>query len=248
MFVCPWDSPGKNNGVGCHGVLWESSQPRDQTCVSYGFLHWQVGSLPGKKKALSQNSLPRARHLGSPSVQFSSVVSDSLWPHGLQHSRLPCPSPTPRAYSKSHPWSRWCHLIISSSITPFSSCPKSFPASGSFPMSLLFASLDAKYWSFSFSISPSSEYSGLISFRIDLFDLLAVQGTLKSLVQHRGSKASILWCSAFFMVQLTHDYWKNHIFDYTDVSTPFFRFYSHTGHYRVVPGAISRFLLAIYFM
>ena len=63
-----------------------------------------------------------------------------------------------------------------------------------------------KYWSFSFSISPSNEYSGLISFRIDCLDLLAVQGTLKSLLQHHSSKASILWCSAFFMVQLSHPY------------------------------------------
>ena len=72
-----------------------------------------------------------------------------------------------------------------------------------------------KYWSFSFSISPSNECSGLISFRIDWFDLLAVQGTLKSLLQHHSSKASILWRSAFFMVQLTskYDYWKNHSFD-----------------------------------
>ena len=76
----------------------------------------------------------------------------------------------------------------------------------------------AKYWSFSFSISPSSEYSGLISFRIDWFGLLAVQGTLKSLLQH-NSEASILGCSAFFMVQLTsiHDYWKNHTVDYMDL-------------------------------
>ena len=70
-----------------------------------------------------------------------------------------------------------------------------------------------KYWSFSFSISPSNGYSGLISFRIDWFDLLAVQGTPKDLLQHNSSKASILWCSAFFMVQLAHPYWKNHSFD-----------------------------------
>ena len=72
-----------------------------------------------------------------------------------------------------------------------------------------------KYWSFSFSISPSNEYSGLISFRMDWFDLLAVQGILKSLLQHHSLKASILWCSAFFIVQLSHpyDYWKNHTFD-----------------------------------
>ena len=73
-----------------------------------------------------------------------------------------------------------------------------------------------KYWSFSFSISPSNEYSGLISFRMDWFDLLAVQGTLKSLLQHHNSKESVLWHSAFFMVQLSHpyiDYWKSHSFD-----------------------------------
>ena len=77
-----------------------------------------------------------------------------------------------------------------------------------------------KYWSFSFSISPSNEYSGLISFRMDQLDLLAVQGTLKNLLQHHTSKASILWRSAFFRVQLStsiHDYWKNHSFDYMEI-------------------------------
>ena len=80
------------------------------------------------------------------------------------------------------PLSRWCHSTISSSDAPFSSCPQSFPASGSFPMSQFFAFKWPKYWSFTFSISPSSEYSGLISFRMDWLDLLAVQGTLKSLI------------------------------------------------------------------
>ena len=94
--------------------------------------------------------------------QFScSVMSDSLQPHGLQHSKLPCPSPTPGACSESCPLNWWCHPTISSSVIPFS-CLQSFPASGSFQMSQLFASLP-KYWSFSFSISPSNEYSGLIS-------------------------------------------------------------------------------------
>ena len=76
-----------------------------------------------------------------------------------------------------------------------------------------------KYWSFSFSTSPSNEYSGPISFRLDWWDLLAIQGNLKSLLQHHSSKAAVLWCSAFFMVQLTsiHDYWKNHSFDLTDL-------------------------------
>ena len=131
-----------------------------------------------------------------------SAMSDSLWPQGLQHARLPCPSPSPGAYSNSCPLSQWCHATISSSVVPFSSCLHSFPASGSFSMSQLFA---LKYWSFSFSISPSNEYSGLISFRIDLFDFLAVQGTLKSLLQHHSLKTSILWHSAF-MVYLSHPY------------------------------------------
>ena len=74
-----------------------------------------------------------------------------------------------------------------------------------------------KYWSFSFNISPCNEHPGLISFRMDWLDLLAVQGTLKSLLQHHSSKASILLCSAFFMVQFSHEYWKNHSFDYTDL-------------------------------
>ena len=128
------------------------------------------------------------------SVQFShSVVSDSLRPHESQHARPPCPSPTPGVHSDLRPSSQWCHPAISSSVVPFSSCPQSFPASGSFPMSQLCVRWP-KYWSFSFSISPSIEYPGLISSRMDWLDLLAVQGTLKSLLQHHSSKASILQC------------------------------------------------------
>ena len=133
------------------------------------------------------------------SVQFTLlVVSDSLRPHGLQHARTPCPSPTPRACSNLCPSSQWCHPTTSSSDIPFSSRLQSFPASGSFPESVLCIRWP-KYWSFSFNISPSNEYSGLIPFRIDWLDLLAVQGTLKSLLQHHSSKASILWCSAFYI-------------------------------------------------
>ena len=136
------------------------------------------------------------------SVQFSrSVVSDYLQSHGLQYARPPCPSQTPGVYSNSWPLSQWCHPSISSSVVPFSSCFQSFPASGSFQMSQFFAS-DGQ----SIGVSASSEYSGLIPFRMDWLDLLAVQETLKSLVQHHSSKASILWCSAFFMVQLSHPY------------------------------------------
>ena len=123
-LLCPWDFPGKNTGVGCHfhlqGIfLTQESNP----C----FLHWQMGSL-------------------LLSYQFSSVQSshsimyNSLWPHGLQHSRPPCPSPTPRVYSNSCPSSRWCHPTISSSVVHFSPHLQSFPASGSFQMSQLFTS------------------------------------------------------------------------------------------------------------
>ena len=141
------------------------------------------------------------------SVQFScSVVSNSLWPHGLQHARLPCPSPAPRSCSNSCPLSQWYRPTISSSVVPFSSCLQCFPASVSFRVSQFFSSGGQSIGSFSFSISPSSEYSGLISFRIDWCDLLAVQGTLKSLLQYHSSKASIVQCSAFFMVQFSHPY------------------------------------------
>ena len=127
-------------------------------------------------------------------------MSDSL------HARLPCPSPTPRVYSNSCPSSQWYHPTISSSVVPFSSHRQSFPASGSFPISQFFLLGDQKYWSFSFSICPSNEYSGLISFTMDWLDLFVVQGTLKSLLQHHSSKASILWHSALFIVQLSHPY------------------------------------------
>ena len=130
-------------------------------------------------------------------------VSDSLWPHGLQHWRRPYPSPIPGACSNS--WSQWCHSTISSSVVPFS-CLQSFPCIRVFSNESVLHIRWPKYWSFSFSISPSNEYSGLITFRIDGLDLLAVQGTLKSLLQHHTSKASILWCSDFFIVQLPHPY------------------------------------------
>ena len=141
------------------------------------------------------------------SVQFShSVVSDSLWPHELQHARPPYPSPTPGVYPNSCPLSRWCHPTISSSVVPFSSHPQTFPSSGSFQMSQLFASGDQSIGTFSFSISPSSEHPELISFRMDWLDFFAVQGTLKSLLQHHSSKASVFQCSAFCIVQLSHSY------------------------------------------
>ena len=125
--------------------------------------------------------------------QFScSVMSDSLRPHWLQHTRPPCPSTVSGAYSISCPSSRWCHPTISSSVIPFSLCLQSILASESFPESVL-PIMWPKYWSFSLSISPSNEYSGLISFRMNWFDLLAVQGTLKSLLQHQHIGNTGIW-------------------------------------------------------
>ena len=140
------------------------------------------------------------------SVQFSrSVVSNSLQPHESQHARPPCPSPTPGVHPNSRPSSQWCHPAISSSVVPFSSCPQSLPASESFPVSQLFAwggqSIGA---SVSASVLPMNIH-WLIFFRIVWFDL-AVQGTPKSLLQHRSSKALSLQCLAFLMVQLSYPY------------------------------------------
>ena len=140
------------------------------------------------------------------SVQFShSVVSNSLWPHGLQCARPPCPSPTPEVHSNSCPLSRWCHPAISSSVL-FSSHLQSLPTSGFFSNESVLHIRWPEYWRFSFSISPSNECSRPISFRMDWLHLLAVQGTLKSLLQHHSLKASILQCSAFFTAQLSHPY------------------------------------------
>ena len=145
-------------------------------------------------------------------------MSNSLQPHGLQHTGFPV----------HHSWSLLKLMSIKSVMPsnhpifcrPLLLLPLIFPSIRvSSNKSVLHISWP-KYWSFRFSISPFNEYSGLISFRIDCFDLLAIQGTLKSLLQHHSSKASILWHSAFFKVQLSrsiHDYWKNHSFDFTDL-------------------------------
>ena len=149
-------------------------------------------------------------------LQFSSVAQscptlcdpmNRSTPGLLVHHQLP-------EFTQTRPSSQRCYPAISSSVVPFSSCPQSLPASESFPMSQLFTWGGQSIKSFSFSISPSIECPGLISFRMDWLDLLAVQGSLKSLLQHNSSKASILRHSAFFIVQLSiHDYWKNHSFD-----------------------------------
>ena len=128
------------------------------------------------------------------SVQFSfSVMSDSLRPHEPQHARPPCPSPTPGVYPNLCPLNWWCHPTISSSIVPFS-CPQSFP-SGSFQMNQLSASGHQ-----SIGVSASTSVPPMNTQDWDWLDLLAVQGTLKSLLQHHSSKASILWGSAFLTV------------------------------------------------
>ena len=130
---------------------------------------------------------------------------DSLRPDGLQQGRLPCPSPTPGAYSNTS-----VESVIPSNhpilCRPLLLLPSIFPSIRIFSNESFLRIRWPKYWSFSFSISPSNEYSGLISFRMDWLDLLAVQGTHKSLLQHYSSKAPILWCSAFIMVQLSHSY------------------------------------------
>ena len=141
-----------------------------------------------------------------PSVQSShSVVSDSSWPHGLQHARLSCPLPTPGVCSNSCPSSGWCHPTILS-CHPLLLLPSVFPSIRVSSRESVLHIRWPKYWSFSFSISLPNEYSGLISFRMDWLDLLPVQGALKSLLQHHSSKASILQCSAFFTVQISHPY------------------------------------------
>ena len=138
------------------------------------------------------------------SLQFSRlVVSDSLRPHELQHARPPCPSPNSQSLLKLIPIESVMpssHLILCCPLLLLPPIP---------PIIRVFSSESAllmrwsKYWSFSFSISPSQEHPGVISFRMDRLDVLAVQGTLKSLLQHHSSKASVFWRSAFFTVQLS---------------------------------------------
>ena len=131
-------------------------------------------------------------------------MSDSLGPHGLQHAKLLCPPQFPGVCSNSCPPSQCCYLTSSSSATPLLTLPSIFPSIRIFSNESALHIRWPKYWSFSFSISPSNEYSGLTSYRIN--HLLAVRGTLKSLLQHHNSKASIPQHSVFFMVQLSHLY------------------------------------------
>ena len=127
-------------------------------------------------------------------------MSNSLWPHELQHARPPCPSPTPMSIESVMPSN---HLIL---CHPILLLPSTFPNIRVFSNESALHIRWPKYWSFSFNISPSNEHPGLISFRIDWLDLLAVQGTLKSLLQHYSWKSLILLCSTLFTVQLSHPY------------------------------------------
>ena len=134
-------------------------------------------------------------------LQFSSVAQSSmtLWPHEPQHAKLPCPSPTARVHTNSCPLSRWSHPTISSSVIPFSSCPPSFPASGSFQMSQLFASGGQNIGSFSFNISLSSEHPGLISFRMDWLQRLLKFMSIESVCYLTiSSSATLFFCLQSF--------------------------------------------------
>ena len=133
-------------------------------------------------------------------VQLLSLA-DSLRPHGLQHDRLPCPPLSPRVCSDPCPLNQWCHPTISSSATPFSSCPQSFPASGSFPVSGLFIS-----GSRSIGASASASVNIRGWFPLGLTDLFSLMSKWLSRVQHHNFKTSIFWCSAYFLVQLSHPY------------------------------------------
>ena len=185
------------------GLIWQTSPTSTRPWVSVSLTQFlkNLCSFPKTVDII----LPLI-NLWSLLLLFSCLVmSDSLPPHGLQLGRLPCPSPTPEACSNSCPLSWWCHPTISSSVIPFS-LPSIFPSIRVFSNELALHIRWPKYWSFSFNISPSNEYSGLISFRIYWFDLLAVQEILKSLLQHHSLKVSTLWYSPFFMVPLSHLY------------------------------------------
>ena len=181
-----WDFPGKYTGLGCHfqiqGIFPTQASNPCLLCwqAEFFFNHWAT------REALTWGS-----------VQFScSVGYDSLRPHGLQHTRPPCPSWPPRACSNSCPLSRWCHPTISS-CHPLLLLPSFFPSIRIFSNESVLPIRWPKYWNFSFSISLSNEYSGLISFRIEWFDLLVVQGTLKSLLQNHSSEALIPLTTSF---------------------------------------------------
>ena len=159
----------------------------------------------------------RYRSIMISSVHFShSVVSDSLWHHGLQHPRPPCPSPTPGVYPNSFPLSWWYHPTISSSVGPFSSCPQSFPASRVFSNESVLHIRWPKYWTSSFSSSPSNEQSGLISFRMDWFGSpCSPRDSQESSPTPQFKSISTSALKFLYSPTLTsiHDHWKNRSLD-----------------------------------
>ena len=175
---------------------------------------WTYKKLCWNFKDLFTGTKRLSGHFQFSSVQFSrSVVSeDSLQPHESQHARPPCTSPTPRVHPSSCPSSRWCHPAISSSVVPFASCPQSFSASGVLSNESALPIRWPKYWSFSFSISPTNEYSGLISFKIDWLDHLAVQESSPT-PQFKIINSSALRFLYNTTLTAIHDCWKNHSFD-----------------------------------
>ena len=165
-------------GLDIHSYLKVGHSKADWKFLVSGVINCE---LPGRVSQMS--------HLLS-SIQFScSVVSNSLWPHESQHARPPCPSPTPRIHPNPCPLSWWCHpnLIF---CHPLLLLPSIFPSIRVFSNELALNIRWPKYWTFSFNISPSNEHPGLVSFMMDCLDLLAVQGTLKSLLQHHNSIVS----------------------------------------------------------
>ena len=199
-LLCPWDFPDKSIGVGCHFF-----SPKDLLVPG-------IKTMSPALSGIFFNPEPPGKpHIRIFQFQFNrSVMSDSLRPCqaslSITNSRSP---PKPMSIESVIPSN---HLILS---CPLLLLPSIFPSIRVFSKESALTIRWPKYWSFSFNISPSIKHTGLISFRMDWLDLLAVQGTLKSLLQHHSSKASILWHSAFFIVQLTsiHDYWKNHSLD-----------------------------------
>ena len=187
----PWNSPGQNTGILATSFSRDLPNPRIK----------HISLMP---PALANSFLTTSATWEAyfkVSAQFSSVTQSYLWPHGLQHARFLCPSPPPRACSNSCPLSWWCHPTISSSVIPFSSCLKSFPVSGSFPMSQFFISGGQ---SIEASVLPMNIQDW---FSLGLTNWISLQSKgLSSLLQYHSSKALVLQCSAFFTVQLSHSY------------------------------------------
>ena len=179
-------------------VLEKAEEPEIKLPKSIG--SWKKQESSRKTSISALLTMPKPL-----TVSVSSVASHSLRPHGLQHTKPLCPSPTPSLPKLTSIESVMpsYHLIL---CCPLLLQPPIFPSIRVFSNESDVCIRCPKYWSISFSISPSSEYPGLISFRMDWLDLLSVQSTLESLLQHPSSKISILQCSAFFTVQLSHPY------------------------------------------